>query len=161
ARAATLGLPVALAIIGGTPDRFVPFVNLYRDSWKKEGRNLDKLQLDINSIGYIADTSQQASDEFFPEYALMMNKLGRERGWGPLDRESFEYMRSPKAALMVGSPQQIIDKILYEHELFQHNRFLIQMSIGSMPHQRIMHAIELFGTQVAPVVKKELLQIKN
>lgn len=160
-RAGTLGLPVALAIIGGTPDRFVPFVNLYRDTWKKEGRDLAQLQIGINSIGYISDTSQQAGDEFFPEYAKMMNKLGRERGWGPLDRESFEYMRSPKASLMVGSPEELVDKILYEYELFQHNRFLIQMSVGSMPHQKIMHAIELFGTKVAPEVKKEIHRIKD
>lgn len=160
-RAGTLGLPVALAIIGGTPDRFVPFVNLYRDTWKKEGREISQLQIGINSIGYVADTSQQAGDEFFPEYAKMMNKLGRERGWGPLDRESFEYMRSPKAALMVGSPEEIVDKILYEYELFRHTRFLIQMSVGSMPHQKIMHAIELFGTKVAPEVKKEINRLKN
>jgi len=159
-RAGTLGLPVALAIIGGTPDRFVPFVNLYRDTWQKEGRDISQLQLGINSIGYLADTSQQAADEFFPEYAKMMNKLGRERGWGQLDRESFEYMRSPKAALMVGSPEEIVDKILYEYELFRHTRFLIQMSVGSMPHQKIMNAIELFGTKVAPEVRKEINRLK-
>lgn len=85
-----------------------------------------------------------------------MTKIGRERGWPPTTREQFEFMRSPQGALLVGSTQEVIDKILYEHELFGHTRFLAQMSVGTMPHQQLMHSIELFGTIVAPAVKKAL-----
>jgi alkanesulfonate monooxygenase SsuD/methylene tetrahydromethanopterin reductase-like flavin-dependent oxidoreductase (luciferase family) len=87
-----------------------------------------------------------------------MTRIGRERGWPPLSREQFEAMRSPRGSLLVGSPQQIIDKILYQYELFQNTRFLAQMSVGPVPHKQVMRAIELFGTQVAPVIKKELAQ---
>ncbi|HEY8402556.1 MAG TPA: LLM class flavin-dependent oxidoreductase, partial [Cytophagaceae bacterium] len=106
--------------------------------------------------GYIADTSQKASEEYFPSYFKLMNQLGKERGWQPLTRQDFEYMRSPQGALLVGSPQEVVDKILYEHELFNNTRFLIQMSIGTMPHKQIMRSIELFGTKVAPEVRKAL-----
>ncbi len=155
-RAATLGLPMAVAIIGGLPKQFVPFVNLYRKTASKSIHPIDKFQVSINSLGYIADTSQQASDEYFPSYFSMMNRIGRERGWSPLRREDFEYMRSTEGALVVGSPQQVIDKILYEYELFKNNRFLIQMSIGTIPHEKVMRSIELFGTIVAPVVRKAI-----
>ena len=155
-RAATLGLPMALAIIGGTPDRFVPFVNLYRETAKKLGRDIHSVPLGINSLGYIAEDSKTARDEYYPFYSTMMNKIGRERGWGPMNRDQFEYMGSPKGALLVGSPAEVTDKILYEHELFGHTRFLMQMGVGSIPHKNIMRSIELFGTQVAPSVRKAL-----
>ncbi len=157
-RAGTMGLPMALAIIGGTPDRFVPFVNLYRDTAKKAGHDMSKLQLGINSHTYIADNSQQAANEFFPPYATMMNRIGRERGWGPTTRDHFDYMQLKEGALVVGSPQQVIDKILYEHELFRHTRFQAQMSIGYLSHNKIMRSIELFGTKVAPIIRREIKQ---
>jgi alkanesulfonate monooxygenase SsuD/methylene tetrahydromethanopterin reductase-like flavin-dependent oxidoreductase (luciferase family) len=147
---------MAVAIIGGMPKQFVPFVNLYRETAAKSTLPSANFQVSINSLGYIADTSQQASDEYFPSYFSMMNRIGKERGWSPIRREDFEYMRSPEGALVVGSPQQVIDKILYEHELFNNNRFLIQMSIGSIPHEKVMRSIELFGTIVAPAVRKAL-----
>ena len=153
-RAGTLGLPMALAIIGGEPHRFVPFVQLYRETAEKAGQGI--LPLGINSHVYVADHSRQAGDEFFPAYATMMNRIGRERGWSPISRAQFDHMRSAKGSLLVGSPQEVVDKILYEHELFQNTRFLAQMSVGNMPHQKIMRAIELFGTQVAPAVRKAL-----
>lgn len=155
-RAANLGLPLALAIIGGMPEQFVPFVNLYRESVKKAGRDLNNLQIGINSHVYIAESSSQAGDEFYPSYAKMMNRIGQERGWSPLSRQQFEYSRSPKGALVVGSPQEVIDKILYEHELFGNTRFLAQMSMGEMPHQQIMKSIELYGDVVAPAVRKAI-----
>jgi probable LLM family oxidoreductase len=155
-RAATLGIPMALAIIGGSPDRFAPHVSFYRETAKQAGHALESLQVSINSHTYIADTSQQAADEFYPSYAQVMTRLGRERGWSPMDREHYEMMRSPEGSLLVGSPQQVIDKILYEHSLFQHTRFLAQMSVGTMPHSKMMRSIELFGTQVAPAVRKAL-----
>lgn len=153
-RAGTLGLPMALAIIGGMPERFVPFVDLFRESAKEAGNN--NLPLGINSHVYIAETSQQAADEFYPAYSAMMNRIGEERGWSPILREHYESMRSPKGSLLVGSPQQVIDKILFEYELFKNTRFLAQMSMGTMPHDKILRAIELFGTVVAPAVRKAI-----
>jgi len=155
-RAGTLNLPLALAIIGGNPEHFVPFVDLYRSSAKKAGHDAEKLQLGINSHVYVADTSQQASEELYPFYATMMNRVGRDRGWPPLSRQHFEHSRSPKGALAVGSPQEVIDKILYEHELFGNTRFLAQMSLGTMQHDKVLRSIELFGTIVAPAVRKEI-----
>jgi probable LLM family oxidoreductase len=154
-RAATLGLPLALAIIGGTPDQFVPFVKLYRETAEKTGKDMNKLQMGINSHVYIADESQQAGNEFYPSYAMMMNRIGRERGWPPLSRQQFDHSRSAKGALVVGSVQEVIDKILYEHSLFGNTRFLAQMSVGYVPHKQVMRSIELFGTKVAPVIRKE------
>ena len=154
-RAGKLGLPMALAIIGGMPSNFVPFVNLYKETAAKAG-NTDKIQLGINSHVYISGTSQKASDEFFPSYAGMMQRIGRERGWSPMTREQYEYMRTAKGSLLVGSPQQVIDKILYEYELFQNTRFLAQMSMGDMPHEKIMRSIELFAKEVVPAVKKAI-----
>lgn len=153
-RAGTLGLPMALAIIGGQPERFVPFVNLFRESATKSGHQ--NIGLGINSHAYVAGTSQEAGDDFFGPYAAMMNKIGRERGWTPMGRPDFEAMRSPMGSLVVGSPQEVIDKILYEYELFGHSRFLAQMSVGIMPHQKILKSIELFGTEVAPAIRKEI-----
>lgn len=153
-RAGTLGLPMALAIIGGYPDKFVPFINLYRETAKNAGH--DNLPLGINSHVYVAETSQQAGDEFYPAYSVMMNRIGRERGWPSLRRMDFDAMRSPTGSLLVGSVQEVIDKILYEHSLFKNTRFLAQMSVGLMPHDKILKSIELFGTKVAPAVKKAL-----
>jgi probable LLM family oxidoreductase len=153
-RAAEYGLPMTIAIIGGLPARFAPFAKLYRDVYAEAGHDQASLQLCINSHTYIADDSKQASDEFSPPYADVMSRIGRERGWPGLSRAQFNASTDPRGALLVGSPQQVIDKILYEHELFQHTRFLAQMSIGAMPHKQIMHAIELLGTIVAPAVRK-------
>jgi probable LLM family oxidoreductase len=156
ARAARLGLPMALAIIGGSPDRFAPHVRYYRESWAEAGHDVTKLQVGINSHTFIADTSQQAADQFYPSYADTMSRIGRERGWSPMTPGQYAHMRSPEGSLLVGSPQQVIDKILYEHELFGHTRFLAQMTVGTIPHGQVMRSIELFGTQVAPTVRKAL-----
>ncbi|MBL7840426.1 MAG: LLM class flavin-dependent oxidoreductase [Cyclobacteriaceae bacterium] len=155
-RAATLNLPMMLAIIGGTPDRFAPYVKYYRDISKQLGHDASKLQVGINSHAYIADTSQQAADEFYPAYADVMTRIGGERGWQPMQRAHYEMMREPHGALLVGSPQQVIDKILYEYELFKHTRFLAQIGVGTMPHDKLLRAIELFGTVVAPAVRKAI-----
>ncbi|WP_162052312.1 LLM class flavin-dependent oxidoreductase [Pontibacter pamirensis] len=155
-RAATYGLPMALAIIGGMPERFIPFTDLYKETYKKSGHDPAKLQLAINSHGYIADDSQKAADEFYGPYAYVMSKIGRERGWSPMSREQYDMMRTPEGSLLVGSPQQVIDKILWEYELFGNTRFLLHISVGTLPHAKVMHAIELLGNVVAPAVKKAL-----
>ena len=155
-RAATLGLPMALAIIGGAPERFAPFISLYRDTANKKGHDPASLPVSINSHAYIADDSKRAADEFFPPYANVMTRIGRERGWPPTTREQFEALRSPRGALLVGTPDEVIEKILFQHRIFGHQRFLAQMSVGTMPHDQLMHSIELFGTKVAPVIRREL-----
>ena len=151
-RSGKLGLPMALAIIGGSPANFLPLVELYRKTSAAAGHS--KLPLAVHSHGYISEDSNQASDEFFPSYAYVMSNIGRERGWPPTTRAQFEAGRSKQGALLVGSPQQVIDKILFEKELFGLDRFLLHLSVGTMPHAQIMHSIELFGTRVAPVIRK-------
>ena len=153
-RAGVLGLPMALAIIGGQPERFVPFAEIHREAAEKAGHG--RLPLSINSHAYVADTSQQAAEEFFPSYAEMMNAIGRERGWSGIRRPDFDALRTRRGALVVGSPQEVIEKILFQHEIFGHDRFLGQISVGTMPHDKVMRAIELFGTEVAPVVREEV-----
>jgi len=155
-RAAKLGLPMGLAIIGGMPERFGPLVKLYREAWGSYGHSADKLKVGINSHLYVAETSKQAGDEFFPSYAEVMTRIGRERGWPPTTRQHFNEMRSPQGSLLVGSPQEVVDKILFEHSIFNHDRFLAQMDVGTLPHDKLMKSIELFGTKVAPDVRKAL-----
>jgi probable LLM family oxidoreductase len=151
-RSGKLGLPMALAIIGGSPANFLPLVELYRKTSAAAGHG--RLPLAVHSHGYISEDSNQAADEFFPSYAYVMSNIGRERGWPPTTRAQFEAGRSKQGALLVGSPQQVIDKILFEKELFGLDRFLLHLSVGTMPHAQIMHSIELFGTRVAPVIRK-------
>jgi alkanesulfonate monooxygenase SsuD/methylene tetrahydromethanopterin reductase-like flavin-dependent oxidoreductase (luciferase family) len=139
---------MALAIIGGEPARFTPLVDLYR---RAGGQTVS-----INSHTYVADTKEQAADEFFPAYAGMMNRVGRERGWQPMSRPQFDALRSPRGALLVGDPQTVADKIVAEHELFGHSRFLAQINVGGLPHEQVLHAIELLGTEVAPRVRERL-----
>ena len=155
-RAAVLGLPLAVAIIGGQPENFAPLARLYRQAANEAGHDAQRLPISINSHTYVAETDQGAGDEYFPTYAAMMNRIGRERGWGPMGRRQFEAGRSPRGALVVGSPEEVVEKILYEHELFGNERFMAQISVGTLPHDRVMRAIELFGTEVAPAVRKAL-----
>ena len=155
-RAGTLGLPMALAIIGGIPERFGPFVKLFRDSAAKAGHEPARVPVGINVHGYLAPDSQQAADEAWPTYAEVMSRIGRERGWPPMDRAQFEAGRTLRGALAVGSPLEMSEKILFQHEVFGHQRHLVQMSVGTLPHAQVMRSIELFGTQVAPVVRAEV-----
>jgi len=160
-RAGALGLPLAIGIIGGQPERFAPLASLYREAGSRAGHDPASLKVGINTHAYIADTSQQAADEFFPAYAQVMTKLGRERGWPPTTRPHFEAMREPRGALAVGSPQEVIDKILFQYELFRHDRHLAQFSVGTLPHGQIMRSIELLGTKVAPIVRAEIARRKT
>jgi probable LLM family oxidoreductase len=153
-RAGVLGLPMALAIIGGRPERFAPFAELHRRAAAEAGHPAPALS--INSHGFIADTSQAAMDEAFVAHKVVMDKIGRERGWPPMNRAQFDAGAGLHGANFVGSPQQVIEKILFQHEIFGHQRFLVQFSVGTMPHASIMRSIELFGTEVAPVVRREI-----
>jgi probable LLM family oxidoreductase len=154
-RAGTVGLPMALAIIGGMPERFAPFAEIHRDAARQAGHD-PVPALSINSHGYIADTSQQALDESFPYAAVMMNRIGQERGWAPMTRADYDTAATLRGANFVGSSQQVIEKILFQHEIFGHDRFLVQFSVGTLPHERIMRSIELLGTEVAPAVRAEV-----
>jgi probable LLM family oxidoreductase len=155
-RAATLGLPMALAIIGGMPERFAPFFQLYREAARQAGHDPAQLPLSINSHGLIGDTAQQAVDDYYPAAVVVMNKIGRERGWPPSTRQQLEAGRTLRGSDFVGSPDEIIEKILFQHEIFGHQRLLLQLGVGTIPHQKVMRAIELLGTQVAPVVREEI-----
>jgi alkanesulfonate monooxygenase SsuD/methylene tetrahydromethanopterin reductase-like flavin-dependent oxidoreductase (luciferase family) len=148
ARAGALGLPMALAIIGGPWERFVPLASYYR---RAGGTTLG-----LNSHGYIAETTEQARDEYYPTYAAMMTRIGRERGWPPMTREQYEAMCSPGGALFVGDPETVAEKIVRQHDAFAHERFLVSLGFGSMPRDKVLHSIELFGTQVAPIVHEAL-----
>jgi probable LLM family oxidoreductase len=155
-RAGSLGLPMALAIIGGMPERFKPFVELFHKAAAHYGHDPKTLPVGLNTHGYVADTSQRAADEFFPSYAAQMSRIGRERGWPPTTREQFDHSLGLRQHLMVGSPEQVIEKILYQHDKLGHQRYLMQMSVGTMPHAQTMRSIELFGTKVAPAVRAGL-----
>ena len=153
-RAGALGLPMALAIIGGEPERFAPLADLHREAARRYGHPAPALS--INSHGFIADTSQEAADIAFPAFAETMNRIGRERGWSPLSQADFERARTLHGATFVGSPQEVVEKILFQHQIFGHQRFMIQFSVGTLPHRQLMRSIELFGTEVAPAIRKEL-----
>jgi probable LLM family oxidoreductase len=154
ARAGLLGLPMALAIIGGLPERFAPFAELHREAAAHAGHG--RLPLSINSHGLVADTSQRAADTAFPAFKSMMDRIGRERGWAPMTREQYEASRTIRGANFVGSPQEVVEKILFQHEIFDQDRFLMQMSVGTLPHADAMRSIELLGTEVAPAVRAAL-----
>ena len=155
-RAGMLGLPLTIAIIGGQPERFVPLVELYREALQSAGHDPAVGRIAINTHAFVADDPEHADRAFAPSYLAMMNRIGRERGWPPSGRPEYEALRSPRGALAVGSPQQVAEKILFEHELFGHQRYIGQMSVGAVAHRDVLHSIELFGTKVAPVVRAEV-----
>jgi probable LLM family oxidoreductase len=154
ARAGQLGLPLALAIIGGQPERFRPFVEIYREAGAQAGHDPEHLQVHINQHGFLAETSAQAAELAWPPYQLYMNRLGKERGWPPVSRATLDAGRHPRGHLLLGSPQEAIDKILAENEYFQMDRFSVQFNVGGIPHDLMLKSIELLGTKVAPEVRK-------
>ncbi len=158
ARAGYLGLPLALAIIGGEPHRFAPFFDLYRQSAEKAGVDPSTLKTSINVHGFVHDTVQSAADIFYAPQAVVMDRIGRERGWGPTNRAQFDASRGPRGALFVGDPETVAEKIVAMHGIFKNDRFLLQMAIGPMPHIEIMRGIELYGTKVAPLVRQALTE---
>jgi probable LLM family oxidoreductase len=154
ARAGDLGLPMALAIIGGLPERFAPFAEIHREAARRAGHGA--VPMSINSHGFLAETSQAAAEAAWPPFQHQMTKIGRERGWAPVQRQDFDAGRTLRGALFVGSPAEVTEKILHQHEIFGHERFLLQLSVGTMPHRDLLRAIELFGTEVAPAVRAAL-----
>ncbi|MBI2691189.1 MAG: LLM class flavin-dependent oxidoreductase [Solirubrobacterales bacterium] len=153
ARAGLMGLPLTIAIIGGTPDRFIPLVKLYRRATEQAGH--EKLPLAINSHVFVSE-SPTMRDDYYEYYSATMNKIGRERGWPPMDRAGFDARIAGDGIPWIGEPEAIAEKILREHELFGNTRFLAQGSMGRMPHDVALKSIELFGTKVAPLVREEV-----
>jgi len=153
-RAATLGLPMALAIIGGDPKRFAPYFDLYREAWSRANRSPGEVRLSLNMHGFVADTTEAAKDIFHAPHNAVMNRIGAERGWPPSGRREFEAACGPSGHLLIGEPERVADRIIELHKLFGNDRILVQMAIGAMPHKELLRAIELLGTKVAPKVKE-------
>ncbi|WP_438446128.1 LLM class flavin-dependent oxidoreductase [Gorillibacterium sp. sgz5001074] len=155
-RAGTMGLPIALAIIGGMPENFAPLVKLYRTAAEKAGHDPAKMQIATHSHGFVGETTDAAADLFFPPTQAQMNVIGRERGWGPYTRATYDTARSLRGALYVGDPEYVAEKILLLRKNLGITRFFLHVNVGTMPHRDVLRAIELLGTRVAPIVRKEL-----
>jgi len=157
ARAGTLGLPLMVAIIGGETHRFRPLIDLYWEAGQRAGHSLDRLKVGVHSLGYVAPTTQEAADDFYPGYARAFTDIGKERGWPPATRAGFDAQRGPRGALLFGSPDEVAEKIIRHSEaLGGVSRFTFQMNAASLPHAKLMQAIELLGTRVTPVLRKEV-----
>ena len=157
-RAAKLGIPLIIAIIGGMPQQFQPFFKLYKDEYIKAGHDVSKMQLATHSHGLIGEDGQATSDRYFPHYADQMNRIGKDRGWSAYTKDQFEGGRTREGALFVGDVNQVTDKILYHQEMFGLTRFLLHVDVGAPPHKDLMKTIELLGTKVRPAVNKALGQ---
>src|SRR6266404_2192363 len=158
ARAGMLGLPLMVAIIGGEPKRFRPLIDLYREAGRRAGHSPDKLIVGLHSIGFLGDTTKQAADDFYPGYAHTFTEIGKERGWPPTTRAQFDAVRGPTGALLIGDAETVAKKILYVNEaLGGISRITFQMGVSTLPHEKMLRAIEILGTRVAPVVRKELI----
>jgi probable LLM family oxidoreductase len=152
-RAGALGLPLMVAIIGGEPRRFRPLIDLYRETGKRNGHGTEKLRVGVHMLGYVASSTQEAVDTFYPGYAKAMTKVGKERGWPPMTRESFDAQRGPPGALLVGSPDEVIEKILRHGEaLGGISRLSLQMNVASLPQIKMMRAIDAIGARVVPAL---------
>lgn len=161
ARAGALGLPLVLAIIGGMPERFAPLIELYKMTAAKAGHDPDKLKVATHSHGFVADTTERAVELFFPPTQAQMNVIGRERGWPPYTRETFDEARSLRGALYVGDPEYVAEKIVLLRRTLGVDRFFLHVNVGTMPHREVLRAIELLGTRVAPLVRKELARLES
>jgi probable LLM family oxidoreductase len=157
ARAGALGLPLMVAIIGGETRRFRPLVDLYRKTGEQYGHSPDRLKVGVHSLGYVAGTTEEAIDDFFPGYARAFTDVGRERGWPPVTRAGFDAQRGTHGALLVGSPDEVAEKLVRHSEaLGGVSRFTFQMNVASLSHAKLMKAIEYLGTSVAPALRKEV-----
>lgn len=152
-RAARHGLPVALAIIGGDPARFAPLAELYRRTLEESGYDPETVPLAVHAHGYIADTTEQAVEEYYDAYAMAMTQLGYERGWGPMTRAQFDSLRSPNGSLVLGDVETVARKINRYKEHLGLDRFMLHISVGTLPHEQVLRSIELLGTEVAPLVR--------
>jgi probable LLM family oxidoreductase len=158
ARAGTLGLPLMVAIIGGETRRFRPLIDLYREAGVRAGHSPDQLKVGVHSLGYVAATTQEAANDFYPGYARAMTDVGKERGWPAMTRPRFDAQLGPYGALLIGDPDEVTEKILRHNEaLGGISRMTFQMNAASLSHAKLMHAIELLGTRVAPMLREEVV----
>jgi probable LLM family oxidoreductase len=158
-RAGVLGLPLMVAIIGGETRGFRPLIDLYREAGRRAGHSPDQLKVGIHSLGYVAETTQEAADDFFPGYARTMTEVGKERGWRAVTRAGFDAQRGPQGALVIGDPNEVVEKIVrHSKALGGISRFTFMMNPASLPHVKLMRAIELIGTRVAPALREELVR---
>src|ERR1700687_3161251 len=156
-RAGMLGLPLMVAIIGGDPARFRPLIDLYREAGRRAGHSPERLAVGVHSIGFLADTTEQGADIFYPGYAHTFNEIGKERGWPPTTRAQFDAQRGSTGALLIGDAETVAEKILYENEVLGGiSRITFQMGVSTLPHEKMLRAIEILGTRVVPIVRKEL-----
>lgn len=155
-RAGRLGLPLALAIIGGSPLRFVPLVKLYKQAWIQAGHDIAKLQVSSHSHGFVAHTDDEAIEKFYEPTKLVMTRIGHERGWGPYSRSTYDQALELEGVLYVGGPQRVAEKIIFLGKNVGINRFFLHLPLGTMHHKDVMTAIELLATKVAPIVRAEL-----
>ena len=156
-RAGVLGLPLMVAIIGGETRHFRPLVDLYREAGRRAGHAPDQLKVGMHSLGYVAETTQEAADDFFPGYARAFTDIGKERGWRPVTRAGFDAQRGSQGALIIGDPDEVVKKIVrHSKALGGISRITFQMNAASLPHVKMMRAIELLGTRVAPALREEL-----
>ncbi|RXZ77593.1 LLM class flavin-dependent oxidoreductase [Paenibacillaceae bacterium] len=155
-RAGLLGLPIVFSILGGMPQRFAPLVELYKEAAVKAGHDPNKLQIATHSHGFISDTTQEATERYFPVMAAQMNQIGRERCWAPYTRDSYDAGRGLQGALYVGDPEYVAEKIVLLHKNLGLTRFMMYVDFSSLPHRDLLRTIELLGTKVAPIVRKEL-----
>ena len=151
-RAATRGLPVALAIIGGSPDRFRALADLHRRTLVESGFDPEDVPLSVHGHGYVADSNAEAAEEYYESYAVAMSRIGRERGWGPMTRQQFDMMRAPDGSLVIGDAETVAAKILRWREILGVKRFELHISVGGLPHERVLRSIEMLGTKVAPLL---------
>lgn len=155
-RAGALGLPLMVAIIGGETRRFRPLVDLYRQAGAQAGHSPDQLKVGVHALGYVAETTEKAVEDFFPGYARAFTKIGKERGWPPVTRAHFDALRSPHGALLVGNPAEVAAKIAAHSEaLGGISRITFQMDVAGLPHEKHLSAIELLGAAVAPAVREK------
>ncbi len=156
-RAGTLGLPLAVAIIGGEPKRFRPLIDLYREAGRRAGHSTEKLTVGLHVIGFLGNTTEQAADDFYPGYAHTFTEIGKERGWPPATRAQFDALRGPTGALFIGDAETVARKVRYVNQaLGGSSRITFQMGVSALPHDKMLRSIEILGTEVAPKVHKEL-----
>jgi probable LLM family oxidoreductase len=156
-RAGVLGLPLMVAIIGGETRHFRPLIDLYREAGRRAGHSPDQLKVGIHSLGYVAETTQEAADDFFPGYARAFTDVGKERGWPAVTRAGFDAQRGSQGALIIGDPNEVVKKIVrHSKALGGISRVTFQMNVASLSQVKMMRAIELLGTQVAPALREEL-----
>jgi alkanesulfonate monooxygenase SsuD/methylene tetrahydromethanopterin reductase-like flavin-dependent oxidoreductase (luciferase family) len=156
ARAGILGLPLMVVIIGGEPKRFCPLIDFYREAGRRAGHSAEKLVVGLHSIGFLGDATKQAADDFYSGYAHTFTEIGKERGWPPSTRAQFDAVRGPTGALLIGDAETVTRKILYVDEaLGGVSRITFQMGVSTLSHAKMLRAIEILGTHVAPIVRKE------